>query len=364
MTNSIHLPGLNGLRAIAALTVMWGHVFLGPFGYWGFDGDYRSVFPLDGVTLFFVISGFLITYLLLNEHDRTGTISIKKFYIRRILRIWPIYYVFLIVALIITQVTFGKELWYYIFFGANIPFIIGSALWPIVHYWSLGVEEQFYLFWPWLVKKTYSQTKRGFILLTCIITTIIIAWIACKLLCWSPDNKSVLYRFLTVTRFDCMMLGALGAVLYHNRIQWFLKVTQNRWIAAIAVLLLIFSQWQEFIPAVLQPQTVAIVSLVAIVGQLSESKPLINLENKLMDGIGKISYGIYVIHPLLIYGISELWQKLSLPISVTAQVCIIYSLVTIVTICVAQLSYTFFERPFLTLKTKYAVVQSQNSMDK
>lgn len=364
MSPSIHLPGLNGLRAIAALTVMWGHVFLGPFGYWGLEGDYRSIFPLDGVTLFFVISGFLITYLLLNERDNSGTINVKKFYIRRILRIWPLYYVYLSIALLFTGVSIGNGVWFYLFFGANIPFILGSALWPIVHYWSLGVEEQFYLFWPWIVKKIRIETERGYRILTYTILSIIIIWISCKLLCWTPGDKSVLYRFFFVTRFDCMMIGALGAVLYYRHTYWFLCITHNRWIAAIAVLMLIFSQWVKLIPAVIQPQVVAVVSLVAIVGQLSKNKLLINLENKIMDSIGRISYGIYVIHPLLIYGISKFWTEMSPQLGEMTQVLIIYAIVTLSTLGIAYLSYQLLELPFLKLKNKFAVVQSQSSMRK
>lgn len=356
--HSIHLPGLNGLRAIAALTVMWGHVFLGPFGYWGIDDHVRSIFPLDGVTLFFVVSGFLITYLLLNEKELTGNISVKKFYIRRILRIWPLYYAYLIVALIVTKYVFNSEILYYIFFGANIPFALGTALWPVVHYWSLGVEEQFYMFWPWVVKK--STTKN----LVYIILAIMFAWIACKLLCWTPEDKSHLYRFFAVTRFDCMMLGALGAILYHCKIGWFLKIAQNRLVADISVLLLVFSQWLWLVPAIIQPQIVAIVSLMAIVGQLTEQKPFINLENRIMDGIGKTSYGIYVIHPLLIYYLSAAWRKMNISIDTTLQITIIYVLVTVLTMCIAQLSYRYLERPFLKLKVKYAVVSSQSSMSK
>lgn len=358
MSQSIHLPGLNGLRAIAALTVMWGHIFLGPFGYWGFDGDYRSIFPLDGVTLFFVISGFLITYLLLNEQGQTGGISIKKFYVRRILRIWPLYYVYLGVALLLTQEAFGKELLYYIFFGANIPFAMGISLWPVVHYWSLGVEEQFYLFWPWIVKKTSLKS------IIYVILTIMVVWITCKILFWTPVDKSPIFRFFAITRFDCMMTGALGAVLYYQRNKWFLKLVQNKWIASTAVLLLIFSQWLEMVPAIIQPQIVAVVSLVAIVGQLSEQKPLINLENKIMDRTGKISYGIYVIHPLLIWGFSNIWQKLNFNLSVSVQVPMIYALITIVTLVIAQLSYWFLEHPFLKIKDRFAVVQSRSSMSK
>lgn len=71
---------------------------------------------------------------------------------RRILRIWPIYYVYMATALIITSTWNDSNIWYYFFFGANIPFIMTTGIWPIVHYWSIGVEEQYYLFWPWLVK--------------------------------------------------------------------------------------------------------------------------------------------------------------------------------------------------------------------
>lgn len=142
---SIHLPGLNGLRAIAALSVMWSHVFQYTFGNWGIKGCALPVVA-DGVTLFFVISGFLITYLLLNEQKESNRVSIPKFYIRRILRIWPIYYLYLVIALTVTSTWNDPCIWYYIFFGANIPFVLSIGIWPIVHYWSIGVEEQFYMF--------------------------------------------------------------------------------------------------------------------------------------------------------------------------------------------------------------------------
>ena len=98
---AIHLPGLNGLRALAALTVLWGHVFQKDFGDWGIEGMELPLLRFDGVTLFFVISGFLITFLLLNEMEKSGTVSIPKFYMRRVLRIWPFYYLFMVVTLLL-----------------------------------------------------------------------------------------------------------------------------------------------------------------------------------------------------------------------------------------------------------------------
>lgn len=156
-TSAIYLPGLNGLRALAALSVLWAHTFQDTFGNWGIKGLHLPLFA-DGVTLFFVISGFLITFLLLNEWDKTRTIDIPKFYMRRILRIWPIYYGYLLISLLVLWIVgqkadmLNQQLWYYLFFAANIPFLSAVRIWPIVHYWSIGVEEQFYLFWPWLVR--------------------------------------------------------------------------------------------------------------------------------------------------------------------------------------------------------------------
>ena len=278
MAKSIHLPGLNGLRAIAALSVMWGHTFQRDFGDWGVEG-FKLPVVADGVTLFFVISGFLITYLLLHEQEQSRTVSIPKFYMRRILRIWPIYYLYLLIAVFSTSTWHDPNIWYYCFFTANIPFILTVGIWPIVHYWSLGVEEQFYLFWPWLVKLTKGRHSRLLV-----------------------------------------------------------------------------------IAAPIRPQLIAILSLVCIASQLEN--PIINLENRVCDFVGKISYGIYVIHPLLIFGLSALYRNAGIQLPEAAATILIYVIITAATVFVAWLSYKFFESPFLRLKNRFAIVQSQNSMMK
>ncbi len=146
--NRIYLPGLNGLRAIAALTVLFGHMFA-PFGDWGLEPlSLRIPWPEEPVTTFFVISGFLITYLLMNEIGKTNDVSIPKFYMRRILRIWPLYYVYMIlaiVAVVLLNSDMNDSVWYYTFFSGNISHALGLGLIPLFHYWSLGVEEQYYL---------------------------------------------------------------------------------------------------------------------------------------------------------------------------------------------------------------------------
>ena len=335
MAKSIHLPGLNGLRAIAALSVMWGHTFQRDFGDWGVEG-FKLPVVADGVTLFFVISGFLITYLLLHEQEQSQTVSIPKFYMRRILRIWPIYYLYLLIAVFSTSTWHDPNIWYYCFFTANIPFILTVGIWPIVHYWSLGVEEQFYLFWPWLVKLTKGRHSR----------LLVIAASVC-----------------VASRFDCMMIGAIGAILYFMKSKLFTKFLMNRALGVVCFLLLLFSlPWANVIPAPIRPQLIAILSLVCIASQLEN--PIINLENRVCDFVGKISYGIYVIHPLLIFGLSALYRNAGIQLPEAAATILIYVIITAATAFVAWLSYKFFESPFLRLKNRFAIVQSQNSMMK
>lgn len=356
MSQSIHLPGLNGLRAIAALSVMWGHTFQHDFGDWGIEGFMLPVVA-DGVTLFFVISGFLISFLLLHERERSQTVSIPKFYMRRILRIWPIYYLYLLIAVFTTSTWHDPSIWYYCFFTANIPFFLTASIWPIVHYWSLGVEEQFYMFWPWLVKLTRGKNKR-LLTLAVIVCTV---WLTCKWGIYCACGTNTAYRFFAVTRFDCMMIGAIGAILYFMKSKLFTNILMNRILGVVCFLLLLFSQlWISIIPALIRPQVIAALSIVCIASQLDN--PVINLENRVCDFVGKISYGIYVIHPLLIFGLSFLYRTTNLQLPTTIETILIYCIITAVTIFVAWLSYKFFESPFLLLKNRFSIIQSQNSM--
>ena len=356
MNKSIHLPGLNGLRAIAALSVMWSHTFQRDFGDWGVGGFILPV-VFDGVTLFFVISGFLITYLMLHEQEQSQTVSIPKFYMRRILRIWPIYYLYLFIAVLITSTWHDTNIWYYCFFTANIPFVLAVGIWPVVHYCSLGVEEQFYLFWPWLVKLTHGRTKR---LLT-LSVFICVVWLACKWGIYLACGTNMTYRFFAVTRFDCMMIGAIGAILYFMKSKLFARIFMNRALGLVCLILLLLSQlWTYIIPAPVRPQLIAALSIVCISSQLGN--PIINLENRVCDFVGKISYGIYVIHPLLIFGLSALYRNASIQLPETIATILIYCIVTVVIILVAWLSYKFFESPFLRIKNRFAIIHSQNSM--
>lgn len=360
--NRIYLPGLNGLRAFAAITVMVSHIFQDTFGNWGLEYLKLPLFT-EGVTLFFVISGFLITYLLLQELEKTKTINVSKFYTRRILRIWPIYYIYILIVIGVLFLIgnqseiINNRLSYYIFFAANIPFISSTGIALIVHYWSIGVEEQFYLFWPLLLKFSKKKIVIGAI-------SVLLFWLFLKFGSYLLfTNKSLAYKFFNVTRFHCMMIGAMGAIGFYKKNKHFLKMFTSKWAQTLSWFVFLFSGFLfKFIPALITAECVAMLSLFLIMSQVEGKPKFVNLENKYFDFIGKISYGIYVIHPIVIFLLSAIWTKLHIQIPELAQYIIIYVSVPCMTILVAWISYEKFEKPFLKLKNKFAIVKSSNSM--
>ena len=198
----IYFPNLNGLRFIAAFLVIIHHIeqiksIFNVENYWE-TVPFIGIIGKLGVILFFVLSGFLITYLLLLEQEKGGII-IRKFYIRRILRIWPVYYLYLFISLLFVYFIYNQvDLYstlFYVFFAANIPFVFGFSLQFVDHFWSIGVEEQFYLFWPWLVKKIKKR-----LLLT--VSVIILFLIFTRLFLWWKFPFSDSAIFSIVNRFD------------------------------------------------------------------------------------------------------------------------------------------------------------------
>lgn len=359
---SIHLPGLNGLRAIAAISVMLSHVFQSTFGNWGIPGMTIPIFG-GGVILFFVISGFLITYLLLREYQKYQDIAVGKFYVRRILRIWPIYYLFIAICFGVLWFV-GRQgemlhstLFYYLFFAANIPFLSSAGIPVLAHYWSIGVEEQFYLFWPWLVKLFRHRIIPA-------ILAVMIVWIFAKYGSWIVlGSKSIIYKFFSVTCFQSMMYGALGAILFYNNHQRFLNLITHKLVQVVAWSFFILSWFLDnYIPAVMRNDIISFFSLIIVMEQVSGRGKLINLERAVFDFFGRISYGIYVIHPLMILVFSTLWMYFRPDIGLVWQYLIIYILIVLSTTLVAHLSYRYYEAPFLKLKDKFAMVKSKNSL--
>jgi peptidoglycan/LPS O-acetylase OafA/YrhL len=345
-----YLPGLNGLRALAAGAVLFLHV----------NDNMQSLglpFPgrTDGghfaVTVFFALSGFLITYLLLREKERTQQINIFAFYMRRTLRIWPLYFAFFGVALLFNWATgtaYSKLLIpFYILFAANIPFSANTFMPNAAHLWSLGVEEQFYLIWPWCIR---IARKPIYFLLGFFVGFLLLK-VAFRFLL---GGLSEAYLFLHVTRFDCMALGGIGAWLYWSGIPETLK----RLLFSIPMQLACWLALAATIPdrfhffTIMEHTTIALASVILMLNLVANPKPLLRLENRFWRYIGGISFGLYIWHPILAAANALLVPYLPLPAA--GKIAFLYIAVLGETLLLAHLSMQFLEGPFLKLKQRFS----------
>lgn len=289
-----------------------------------------------------------------------GAINVRKFYIRRILRIWPIYYLYLFICLIFIYFIYNQvplhSLLYYVFFTANIPFIFGFSLHFLDHFWSIGVEEQFYLFWPWVVKKIKKR-----LLLTVIVLIILLTVIRFFLWWQYPYSDSAFFSI--VNRFDCMMIGAAGAILYYQKNNLLLKIIDNKISQILAWLIIFFLALNiKLMNSVVDTTIVALASLVLIVGQINIKNRIVNLDIPVFNFLGKISYGIYVYHVLIIY-LTSLFLK-DLQTNDVFKTFLVYLTIVLITIVVSYYSYELFEKRFIKLKDKFAIVKSTSSASK
>ncbi|MDC8004082.1 acyltransferase [Aureisphaera galaxeae] len=372
----IYFPGLNGVRFIAAFLVMVDHteLFKYRFGHttlWA--NSYSSFLGASGVTIFFVLSGFLITYLLLTEKE-AQPINIKHFYIRRILRIWPLYY--FIVALCFFVVPhlgffevpgyvtgtdqFGERLFLFSALLANVAFVY----YPVVAFanilWSVAVEEQFYLFWPHVIKRT-KQLLHVFLIL-------ILVYLVIKLSVYFWDSNHKLNAVIFRTRFSSMIIGAIGAYMV------FRKSSVLRWvyhwsfqlitIGAFVILMgrMIRNEYFDLVGN----EVFSLVVCLLIVNIATNKKTVLKLENAVFNYLGKISYGLYVYHLFAVTLVVKfIAPALGLKkLSSVAEYPIVIGSVLIITVAISHLSYFYFEKPILRKKIKFSSILSGDLVER
>ncbi len=379
----LYFHNLDGLRFLAAILVVINHIeiFKSNTGI-----SNISHIPFIGkmgehaVTLFFVLSGFLITYLLLSEKEATQTIGIKNFYWRRILRIWPLYYLIIYGAFFLFP---HVDLFYVPNFTDHIPefYVLKSILYfgfvpnvaiviltPVAlahHTWSIGVEEQFYLVWPVIVK---YMKKLVIIFLAIIITYLsikVITYAIWKFGYFTNDNVSrqlgfIVYRVVELTRIDSMAIGAIGAYLFINKqlpskiiFAWYFQIS----LYIITVFLLI--NYPDM--GVFTSEIFSILFILIILNLALNKNTILNLEFPVLKKMGRISYGIYMYHPIVIalviniigaYSINNIWMDNM----------IIYIAVIVITLLVSWISYRYVEKRFLGMKDRNIVGNLKESM--
>jgi len=374
MPNSvkIYFPNLNGLRFIAAFMVVIHHLeqLLSVYGhtnYWN-NPIILSIGGL-GVELFFVLSGFLITYLLLTEEKNTKEISIKDFYIRRILRIWPLYYLIVILAFFVFPhfkpfllPVYSEQLaahyWQaLLLFVLFLPNLALSGFGLVVPYasqaWSVGVEEQFYLIWPILMK--YFKNKLV-VLLSVVVLYLLIKFIGFRFikhfLFWN-EWLELLRAFWSSFKIDCMAIGGIFSYLLFTKHK-VLKLLFNRYLFLSAlVLVLSMIVFSIEVPYITQ-EVYAILFGIIILNLANNRNSGLILENKIFNYLGKISYGLYMYHVIAIVFCIQLFRHFGW---LHYHIILLFSCLS-VTILLASISYKFVEKRFISLKTKYSKVIS------
>jgi peptidoglycan/LPS O-acetylase OafA/YrhL len=361
----VYFSNLDGVRAIAALMVVVSHIEYHKTNF----GLQQLAFSLQnfgkiGVTIFFALSGFLITYLLLVEKDKFQKIKLKDFYIRRILRIWPLYFLVVIVGFFVYPAKGSSTaLWLSVFFLPNLAFclkMLPSIFDPI---WSIGTEEQFYIFHPHIFKIKKLEN----ILSTLIIITgcLLIINIVVRNLPVNNTLTTNLSLFLYYARFDNMMIGAIVAVLYYNtkhpafefRFQkafnW-IFTRRAQWILLMAFFIFIYFYLKHEIPQ--GDIVMAIIAALLIVNLCEPATSMYALGFRPFQYIGKISYGIYLWHKYPLFLVFYLVEKYMPDTNLLIQNLVIYVATISAVIALASMSYFGYERYFLRIKKRFQKV--------
>jgi peptidoglycan/LPS O-acetylase OafA/YrhL len=360
--NKVYFPNLNGVRFIAAFLVIIHHIeqfkslFYVP-SLWN-KSSFIDLAGEHGVVLFFVLSGFLITYLLIHEGFSTGGIHIKNFYVRRVLRIWPLYFVIIILGfLILPHITWFKipgvnteniythfwvKLFMFIFFLPNIVTVFGVIPYTS-HSWSIGTEEQFYLVWPLIVK--YFKKFRILLVMSVLFFYHFFGFLIKNFLT-DFSYYSVLFSYWNNFTINCMAIGAIFALaLFHKKYLNYLMHPFSFFCTLIITTFLIikghhFTFFHKDIFSIL---------FGILILNFSSNHLLRNvLEKRTLIYFGDISYGLYMYHPLCIgiVMISSNYFNFKTDL-------FYYSASIFLTILVAHFSYKYFETPFLKIKRKY-----------
>ena len=378
-TDRVYFPNLNGLRFIAALLVIVHHIEQEKSDFHlpnSFGAPAIQLFGKLGVILFFVLSGFLITYLLLEEERTTTTIGIRNFYVRRILRIWPLYFLIVILGLLILpnihlfdvpyydkarvyENLFTKII-FYIFFLPNLVSPLLGIVPYAAHTWSIGTEEQFYLTWPVILK---TIKKNRLLLMFVIIGGYLL--IARALFSARTDFlpfKDALNAFWPTFNIDCMAIGGFFAMLLHAK-NPLLRFFQNKYLFYFALVftsILIYNG--SYFPSLtvnaikfpyLYKEFYSIWFGIIILNFASNPEIGISLEAKPFKFLGKISYGLYMYQPIAIalaFSIAQLIQP--------AFNLVFYILSMAFTVGISALSYKYFESYFLKFKGKFSNLAS------
>jgi len=355
-----HVPALDGLRAVAVISVMGYHL-----GVPGMDGG------LVGVDMFFVLSGFLITNLLVKEYQKTDGINLRNFYIRRLLRLYPALLLMLITWDVISTLFIGNGLHV---IGASLITLVYMTNWArafglydmviLAHTWSLSIEEQFYIFWPLLLVLMLRLRPRLNTLALLIIVLAGVFWALRAFMTIAGVSEDLIYNGL-ITRADALLFGsALGILFANNGLGLRQSKLVNQMVSIVnqygryaTLAATIFFAWvlvvldrheYRYYYWVSGCISLATCLLIFDVCRLQRSALRPILELKPLVWLGRISYGLYLWH----YPIYSTMQNFHI------QGVIIAVVGSVITLVATLLSYYLLERPILKLKSRFKTTET------
>lgn len=379
---SVFFPNLDGLRFICFLMVFLFHCYKTLFANVpGAENTVGFLFRHGelGVNFFFVLSGFLITFLLIREREFTGTIHIGNFYVRRILRIWPLFYLCVFIGFVVwpyLKIFIGDTVdetsnpWYYLLLINNFDYIhqqsISAQLFPdaliLIVLWSVAVEEQFYLSWPILlrvIKLAYYP------LLFVLIIGGTLAFRAIYAFEPAADLEArAVLKFHTLAVIGDMAVGALMAFNCSREgwlYRWVKKMPRYQMAmlygAVLAILLFHHKLFPEGFMMVPERLIIALVFGLVILEQNYAEKSFYKFSSfTRISKLGTYTYGLYCYHFLVISLMNKFFSKIGWDDSNFANATI-YSLLSLsVVMAISILSYRYFEKPFLKLKDRFAFI--------
>ena len=349
-------PELDILRFVAFLAVFAFHGIRGLSFHPFVAGQY-------GVDLFFALSAYLITEVLLREERARGKFDIKAFYVRRILRIWPLYFAFLAVAFWVEPLILKNEFFswpqriMHLLFVGNWVFLLHQPFQTSANpLWSVSIEEQFYLVWPLLLRWTRASLRWFCVGLLLIATLYRLAIVVLH-----PHKEiDVLWRS-TFSRVDAIILGSMLAVLLHGKIPELSRM--QRWlIGGMAVLGMLVGArlgslqgWRSL--ATYPAMAFFSVAILVAVLRPNNCAPSGKVHRVLVH-LGQISYGLYVFHMFCLH---FCWQEIAIPNYPHAMILLQPIAGLLLTIALAECSYWGLEKPFLRLKNRFSVVRTSTA---
>jgi peptidoglycan/LPS O-acetylase OafA/YrhL len=357
-------PQLDGIRTLAVGAVLLQH-FVGFQNLPGLLG--KIPWGQLGVKLFFVLSGFLITGILLRSRETVEQAGVshwfaaRQFYARRFLRIFPLYY-FVIAVCVVLNVPPVREIivWlltYTLNIYASLRGEWGTLELYVAHFWSLAVEEQFYIFWPWLLLFVPRERLLFTVLLIISIGPLWRTWIYSR-----PVTNYIALYMATLSCLDALGLGALLALIYdHSRISKpLLQKVLSRLVLPLglvaSITIFALAYYQVFWPAhmILFETTSALVfcwlvgsasiGFGGLFGRLLESGPFVYC--------GRISYGLYVYHPFAAGLTKFIFARMNIPLRPHGWLN--FFLFGSVTLIMATVSWYLLEKPLNGLKRKFS----------